>query len=396
MSARPTVSARRPLSAKRPVSATRYDVIVIGLGGMGTSAAYHLARRGKRVLGLERFDIPHEYGSSHGFTRIIRLAYFEHPDYVPLLRRAYELWESLEREAGEPLLVRTGSVNSAREDALVFAGSLASCLAHDLPHEVLTAGQVAHRFPGYRLDPDMMTLYQKDGGFLLPERCIVAHVEGAVRAGAEVHGREAVLEWRERGGGVEVRTARGTYMTDRLVITAGAWAGDLVPLVAPVAVPERQILMWMQPLSPELFEPARFPVFNIDTGDDGFYGFPVHGIPGVKLGRYQRGGARIHPDSMDREPTAADEGPLRRFAERFLPLGAGPTLSVKTCIFTNTPDEHFIIDRLPGASRVVVAAGFSGHGFKFASVVGAVLADLAMDRAPPAECGLFRLDRLIS
>ena len=371
-------------------------MIVVGVGGMGSAALYHLARRGKRVLGLERFDIPHDYGSSHGHTRIIRLAYFEHTDYVPLLRRAYNLWESLEREAGETLLVKTGSISSARPGADILDLSLESCVVHDLPHEVLSAGQVARRFPGYSLPPGMMTLYQPDGGFLVPERCIVAHVEAAVRHGAKVHGREAVLEWSQRDGGVLVRTERGEYMAGRVVITAGGWAGKLVERLAPIAVPERQVLIWMQPRSPALFEPSRFPVFGIDAGEEGeFYGVPVFGIPGVKLGRYQREGRRVDPDAMDREPTLADELPLRRFAERYLPEGAGATLSMKTCIFTQTPDRHFIVDRLPDAPRVVIGAGFSGHGFKFASVVGELLADMATDRAPSAECGFLGLQRLL-
>ena len=383
-------------------SPARFDVVVIGVGAMGSAALYHLARRGKRVLGLERFEVPHEYGSSHGYTRIIRLAYFEHPNYVPLLRRAYSLWDALEREAGETLLVRTGSITSGRPEAAVFSKSLESCRLHDLPHEVLTAREVARRFPGYRFPATMMSLFQPDGGFLVPERCIVAHAEAASRRGAVVHTGERVLDWSRRGsdaGGPEaflVRTDRGAYLADRIVVTAGAWVGQLLPRLAPVAVPERQVLAWLRPLVPDHYRPDRFPVFNIDAGSEGaFYGFPEYGVPGVKLGKYQRGGDATDPDAMDRRPHPADERPLRAFVERYLPGAAGPTVLLKTCLFTNTPDEDFIIDRVPGAPGVIVGGGFSGHGFKFASVVGEMLADLAMDRSLGPDCAFLGIDRLL-
>ena len=369
----------------------RYDAIVVGVGGMGSAALFHLARRGQRVLGVERFDIPHDLGSSGGATRIIRLAYYEHSSYVPLLARSYELWRKLEAEARERLLVITGSVDASEEGGRIFSGSLASCLEHGLPHEVLTAEELAARFPGYRLPPATMAVLQPEGGFLLPERCIVAHVELALAAGAEVRARERVVEWEPGGEGVVVRTDRGEYAGDRLVLAGGAWMSELMRL--PLVQAERQVLGWFQPLRPELFAPERFPVFNLELGEEHFYGFPVYGIPGFKLGRYHHLGEEVQADSVDRTPRPDDEAVLRSFAERYFPDAAGPTMTLKACLFENTPDEHFIVDLHPDASGVVCLGGGSGHGFKFCSVLGEIAADLALDGQTRHDIGLLRLGR---
>ncbi|HXG77355.1 MAG TPA: N-methyl-L-tryptophan oxidase [Gaiellaceae bacterium] len=368
----------------------RYDAVVAGVGGMGSAALYHLARRGRRVLGLERFDVPHELGSSHGLTRIIRLAYFEHPDYVPLLRRAYELWRELEREAGEQLLYVTGTVEAGER---IFAGSLASCHEHDLPHEVLDGRETRSRFPGYRLPDELPVLFQPDGGFVLPERCIVAHVQGALARGATVRARERVLEWDVTDSGVRVRTDRGTVEAERLVLTAGAWSQDVARLPAGLVRGVRQALAWLQPRRPELFVPERFPVFNLHLDGEHFYGFPAFGIPGFKVGRYDHFAPGGDPDAIPREPEFADEESLRAFADRYFPDAAGPTIALKTCLFEPSPDEHFLIDHHPETEAAVVGAGFSGHGFKFCSVVGEILADLALDGTTRHDVGLFRLDR---
>ena len=368
----------------------RYDVVVVGVGGMGSAALYHLARRGKRALGLERFDLLHEHGSSHGLTRIIRLAYFEHPDYVPLLRRAYELWRELEAEAGEQLLHVTGIVEGGDR---ILDGVLRSCEEHDIRHEVLNGAEIAERFPAYRLPPAMDVVHQPDGGFVVPERCIVAHVEGALSHGATLRARERVLDWKQNENGVRVTTDRGVVEAETLVLTAGAWSQDVARLPAGLVRGVRQSLAWLQPTRPELFEPGRMPVFNLALDGGHFYGFPAHGIPGFKLGRYDHFGSGGDPDTISREPTLEDEAPLRAFAERYFPDGAGPTVALKTCLFEPSPDEHFLIDRHPDAPSAVVAAGFSGHGYKFCSVVGEILADLAIDGSTPHDIELFRLDR---
>ena len=248
-----------------PTGMRQFDVIVVGVGGMGSAAVYHLARRGKRVLGLERYDIPHAMGSSHGVTRIIRLAYYEHPSYVPLLRRSYALWRELETGFGEQLLYITGSIDAGPPDSSCFAGSLRSCELHGLPHDVLDGAEVNRRFPGYNLPAETMAVLQPEGGFVLSERCIVAHVVAAQALGAEVHARERVLAWEPRPNGVRVETERGLYEAERLVVSAGAWAGTLLPRLRELAVPERQVLAWLQPTEPELFRPDRFPVFNLQV-----------------------------------------------------------------------------------------------------------------------------------
>jgi sarcosine oxidase len=372
---------------------TQYDAIVLGVGGMGSAAVYHLARRGLRVLGIERYNIPHEMGSSHGLTRIIRLAYYEHPDYVPLLRRAYELWRQLENTVQERLLIITGSIDASPVNGAVFTSSKASCDIHHLPHEVLDHQELNARFPGYRLPAGIMALYQPDGGFLLPERCIVAHIMAAQELGAEVHGQERVLGWKAKGQGVEVRTDRGRYSADKLVICAGAWGPKLVPELATLAVPERQVLGWFQPTRPALFRVQTFPVFNMAVEEGHYYGFPIYGIPGFKVGRYHHLEERVDPDQMDRAAHREDEDVLRRFTARYFPDAAGPTMSLKTCLFTNTPDEHFILDLHPTLPQVCIAAGFSGHGFKFCSVVGEIMADLAQTGRSRHHLELFRLQR---
>jgi sarcosine oxidase len=372
---------------------SHYDAIVLGVGGMGSAALYHLARRGLRVLGIERYNIPHDMGSSHGLTRIIRLAYYEHPAYVPLLRRAYELWRQLENSAQERLLIVTGSIDASPEAGRVFTGSKASCDLHHLPHEVLDHRQVTARFPGYRLPQGMMALYQPDGGFLLSERCIVAHVLAAQESGAEVHGQEQVLGWEPKGQGVAVHTGRGRYSADKLVICAGAWGAKLIPDLHTLAVPERQVLGWFQPGRPALFRVQTFPVFNMAVEEGHYYGFPIYGIPGFKVGRYHHLEQHVDPDQMDRQTHREDEDVLRRFTARYFPDADGATMSLKTCLFTNTPDEHFILDLHPAWPQICIAAGFSGHGFKFCSVVGEIMADLAQTGRSPHHLELFRLQR---
>ncbi|CAN5273459.1 N-methyl-L-tryptophan oxidase [soil metagenome] len=379
------------------MAAQTFDVIVVGIGGMGSAAIWQLARRGQRVLGLERFDIPHDHGSSHGVTRIIRLAYYEHPDYVPLLKRAFALWNEAGNAFGEKLLVTTGSLDAGAADGEVFQGSLGSCLKHALPHEVLTGAEINARFPGYRLPGDFAGLFQPDGGFVLSERAIVAHATMAMSAGAVVHARERVIEWSPiAGGGVRVKTERGTYEAGRLVLSPGAWIGDLVPSLRTLAVPERQVLGWFQPDELAKFAPAAFPVLNLMVPEGRYYLLPVHGVPGLKIGLYHHFHERGHADALSREVTPADEAVLRRCLRLYFPDADGPVMALHTCMFTNTPDEHFIIDTLPGQPEVVIASPCSGHGYKFASVVGEIIADLATEGRSSFDLSMFRLGRFPS
>ncbi len=372
-----------------------YDAIVVGAGAMGSAAAYYLARRGKRVLCLERFGVPHNMGSSHGHTRIIRLAYYEDPSYVLLLKRAYELWREIQSEAGEKLLHITGSVDAGPEDSWVFKGSWECAKLHDLPHEVLTGSELRRRHPGYHLPHGHLALLQPEGGFLAPERCIVSYVEAAQKLGAEVHAHEPLLEWEPRENGVRVRTERGAYEADKLVIAAGAWNGKILDLLEKHAIPERQVLAWLQPTKPEYFQTSNFPVFNLLVDEGRFYGFPVFGVPGFKFGKYHHLEERVEPDEYDREVHDYDEELLRNFAEKYFPEGCGPTMDLQTCMFTNTEDKHFVIDVHPEYEQVSFASPCSGHGFKFASVVGEILADLADNGITRHDINLFRVDRLL-
>ena len=372
----------------------RYDVIVVGVGGMGSATSYYLARRGKRVLGLERFGIPHAMGSSHGHTRIIRLAYYEHPSYVLLLKRAYELWREIQQTAGERLLHITESIDAGPEDSWVFKGSWESCKLHDLPHEVLTGAELHRRYPGYHLPADHLALVQPEGGFLTPEKCIVSYVMAAQARGAEIHARERVLEWEPLEGGVRVRTDRGLYEADKLVVTAGAWDGELLDVLDGLAVPERQVLAWLQPTRPERFRADVFPVFNLLVDEGRFYGFPVFGVPGFKFGKYHHLEEMVDPETVDREAHDYDEQLLRDFAERYFPDGCGPTMDLQSCMFTNTPDNHFVLDLHPDYPQVSFASPCSGHGYKFASVIGEIMADLAETGITRHDISLFRLDRL--
>ena len=363
-----------------------YDVIVVGVGGMGSAALYQLARRGKKVLGLERFDIPHAHGSSHGISRIIRLPYYEDPAYVPLLRRAYDLWRELEAATGRKLLVTTGSIDASPEDDPLFQGALRSAREHGLSHEVLTGSAVNARFPGYDLPAGHRALFQPDGGLIASERAIVAHVEAAQRCGAAVHAREPMTEWEAGPAGVRVATTKGTYRAQRLVFTTGAWIGEQVSSLSGKAVPERQVLAWLQPLQSERFTTATFPVFNLQVDEGRYYGLPIYDVPGFKFGRYHHLGETGPADDLASDATARDEDLLRSFAERYFPSGAGPTLALRACMFTNTPDEHFILDHHPQHRNVVLVSPCSGHGYKFCSVIGEIIADLA------SGAGTTRLD----
>mgnify|MGYP000847691186 CR=1 FL=1 len=370
-----------------------YNTIVIGVGGMGSATCYELAKRGQTVLGIEQFDIPHDMGSSHGYTRIIRLAYYEHPSYVMLLRRAYELWEEIERRSGEHLLHKVGSIDAGPADSWVFKGSFRSVIEMGIEHEVLTGLELNKRWPGYKLPQDIMALYQKDGGFLTPERCVISYVNAAMALGAEIHGREQVLGWEPRGDGVRVFTDRATYEADSLVFTAGSWNSQLMPWLHGLATPERQVLIWMQPERPELFQPETFPVFNCLVDEGRFYGFPIFGVPGFKFGKYHHFEEMGAPEQLNREALRADEEMLREFGARYFPQATGPTMTLKMCMFTNAPDGHFIVDLHPEFPQVSFASACSGHGYKFASVIGEILADLAQRRNCRHDISLFALSR---
>ena len=297
---------------------------------MGSAALYHLAKRGLNALGIDQFQIPHNLGSSHGLTRIIRLAYYEDLSYVPLLRRAYELWAELEAAYGEQLFFQTGSIDMGPEDSDVFRGSLLSCIEHGFEHDVLNNVELRVRFPGYRMPAETMAVYQPQGGLLTPERCISAFSQLAQSHGAAIHCGERVLGWDiladER---LAVRTDAARYVAEKLVICGGAWAYKLAPNLADAAVPERQALIWLEPKRADWFQLDRFPVWNGQLEEGRYYGLPEFNpsgsTPGMKLGRYHHLDETCDPDTVDREANATDEAILRQFAERYFPDGAGRT-----------------------------------------------------------------------
>jgi sarcosine oxidase len=372
----------------------RYDTIVVGLGGMGSAAAFHVARRGKRVLGLEQFTLAHDRGSSHGRSRVTRQAYFENPAYVPLLGRANELWTQLQQDSGKRLMEITGGLMLGPPGGGVIKGTLASARTHGLPHEVLEAPEVRRRFPAFSVEEGNVAVLDKVAGVLFPEDCIRAHAAAATRAGAELRWQEPVLSWRATGDSVEVKTARGTYVAGNLVLCAGPWMGKLLAgLELPLAV-ERNVLYWFRPTTElALFAPDRFPVFIIEYEPGKvFYGFPALGDDGVKVARHHTGVA-CSPTDIVREVHPDEIREARGILERNLPTVNGDLLSATTCMYTNTPDGHFIIDRDPRHPNVILASPCSGHGFKFASVIGEVLAELACDGQTRHPIEMFRMGR---
>jgi sarcosine oxidase len=353
-----------------------FDVVVVGLGAMGSAALYHLAKRGIRVLGIERFEPGHDRGSSHGLTRVIRLGYFEDPCYVPLVRHAYGLWRELEAISGETLLTVTGIAEMGLPDSVLVKGTLASSRLHGLPHEVLDADALMRRYPQFTLPADFVAVMQPDGGFLEPEKAIRAQLALARNAGAQIRTGERVLAVEPTAGGVRITTDRGTIEAGTAVLSAGAWALDLLPKGALPLHATRQALIWVEPKEPALFTPDRFPVFMIESAGGIHYGFPLHdGAMKVSLHHHER--ERVDPETYDRMVSPRDEGMIRSGIANFIPAADGPRIAAKTCLYTMTPDEDFVIGPLSGAPRLIVASPCSGHGFKFSPAIGEILADLA-------------------
>ena len=374
------------------MSSPLYDAIVIGVGGMGSAAVYHLAKSGARVLGVERFDIPHSFGSSHGLTRIIRLAYSEGSHYVPLLREAYRLWRELEEVSGESILRVTGGLDVGPPSGGIVQGSLASCIEHGLSFEELDGREVNRRFPGCELPAGMRAIHQRDAGYLLCETAIRVHAAAARSLGADLATGVRVRGWERIPGGVRVETEDARYEARKLVITVGAWAGELLPALRPMCRPVRQVMLWTDPLDPPAFAPERFPIFVLESAVGNFYGFPDNGGEGFKIGRFHHLRQEVpDPDAMDRECRPEDEAVLREGIEAFFPRANGPTRRMTACLFTNSPDGHFILDRHPDHENVFVAAGFSGHGFKFCGVVGRIVADFALERPQRRDLSPFGL-----
>jgi sarcosine oxidase len=358
-----------------------WDAIVLGLGGMGSAAAHELARRGARVLGLERFGPAHALGSSHGESRVYRQSYLEDPAYVPLLLRAWDRWLDL----GPGCFTATGGLYVGAPSGPTFGGSRLAAEQWGLPHEVLTPADVAGRFPTFALRPDELALVEERAGYARPEATVAEQLRRAAAAGAELRFGAPALSWTASPTGVSVTTDAGVEEAGVLVLTAGPWLPALAGLAAPMVV-ERQVMHWVAPAG-DIGPYERMPVFICGDGDDQVYGFPA--LDGRVKVSFFRAGAPTDPDTVDRVVTAAEKAELRARPRAVLPGLTGPTVEAKVCLYTTTPDHHFVLGRHPAHETVVVAGGFSGHGFKFVPVVGEILADLALTGTTPQPIGLF-------
>ncbi|MET3321047.1 UNVERIFIED_ORG: sarcosine oxidase [Peribacillus simplex] len=379
---------------------THYDVIVIGLGAMGSTAAYQLAKRGQRVLGLEQFGPAHDQGSSHGGSRIIRQSYFEDPAYVPLLLRAYELWDEIERESGEEILTITGGLMMGPPDSLTVTGSIESSKQWNLNYEVLEAGEIRRRFPVFTPSSNTLGLYEEKAGFVRPERSVYAHLLQAEKHGADLRFFESVLSWEAHpsGEGVRVVTNNGTYEAGKVVISAGAWAPQILKDLGISLQVERHIQMFFEPTEGiEPFRIGKHPIYIWEADDYvQLYGFPSSGIggEGAKVAFFRKG-QPCTPETIDRIVHDHEVEMMREYLAQGLPQLNGRFLQGKTCMYTNTPDEHFVISEHPNHPQVALAAGFSGHGFKFASVVGEILADIVIDGKTNHPIDLFSPKRFV-
>ncbi len=369
---------------------SRYQVGIVGLGAMGSMAALELARRGRKVIGFDRFHPPHAFGSSHGKSRIIREAYFEHPQYVPIVRHAWEKWLALERDSGRTLLTPTGGLMIGPPDSTLVAGARRSALEHGLPFEELSAAQVGTRFPMFELEEHEVGIYEERAGVLFPEAAIEAALDLAAQAGAELLFDEPVTMW-NAGEAITVRSGVRRASVDRLILSAGAWmAGDLprTPLGLSTA---RQTLFWFTPVGdPLLVHPERMPIFIWEWAPGQmFYGFPDFG-EGVKVAIHHYG-EPADPDHLRRTVYPGEADRLRAVLATHAPAFNGPLKESAACLYTNTHDGDFVIDRHPEDPRVILASPCSGHGFKFATAIGELLADLVEEKPPRFDLSPFRI-----
>jgi sarcosine oxidase len=370
-----------------------FDVVVCGLGATGSAALRELSQRGLRALGIERFTPGHDRGSSHGATRIIRLGYFEHPSYVPLLRRAYELWRQLEELSGKRLLHITGIAEIGPPDGALIKGVLASVSAHALRHELLSATELMRRIPAFQLPPQYKAVIQPDGGFLAAEPSIHAMLALAKSAGAEIQTGETIRAIEPSSTGVRIVTDRARIDAAAAVIAVGPWIKAMLPgLRTPFRV-TRQIMAWFTPRAPEPFRPGRFPVFLLESRHGIHYGFPLDGDGLIKVAKHHHRDETVDPETCDRTISVGDESLIRAALIDHLPDADGRRAAAASCLYTVAPDGDFVVDSMPGHPHVLIASPCSGHGFKFAPVIGEILADLLTKSARRHDIDRFSLKR---
>ena len=370
-----------------------YDAIVLGIGGVGSAALYELARRGVRVLGIDRFDPPHDRGSSHGQTRVIRQAYFEHPDYVPLLVESYRLWHELEQRSGRQLYHQVGLLEVGPGDGIVVPGVMRAAAEHGLEVERLSVAEIESRWNGFRVPGDLEGVFEPGAGYLLVEDCVAAHLAAARIAGADVQTNTEVLNWTADEGGVCLRTSAGDFAAGRLIIAAGSWAGRLLELRNVPLVVRRKSLFWFDAAARQYDAAAGCPVFLFELPHGVFYGFPKLDAHGLKVAEHSGGAVVDDPLAVDREIDRDEERRLCEFLADHLPGVSPRVMDHAVCLYTMSPDEHFIVDRHPRHANVVFAAGLSGHGFKFVPVLGRALAELALDSRTELPIGFLSLGR---
>lgn len=361
-----------------------FDVAIIGLGTMGCMAALELASRKVSVVGFDQFAPPHDRGSHSGETRIFRVAYYEHPNYTPLAQRSGVLWDRLGEEAGIRLLHRSGLLSMGSEENEIISGIRASARLHDLTIESLSAAEIRKQFPALNPPDDFVGLLERNAGWIDVDQSIQSVLTRARSLGVRMELNNSVLEWKTEGRQILVRTETEQFAAQKLIITAGAWSCQVLgELSLPLTI-RRKVLAWIDPIMPEHFKPGALPAFAFSPNF--FYGFPNIGSRGVKVAEHSGGISVQNPAGPIAPPGEADLAPLLKAASRFLPSLVGPPpgdsakiIRAKTCFYTMTPDEHFIIDQHPRFENVFFAAGFSGHGFKFSPLVGEALADLARE-----------------
>jgi sarcosine oxidase len=367
-----------------------FDVAVVGLGAMGSAAIAHLAARGVKVIGIDAYYPAHALSSSHGDSRLIRLGYFEDPSYVPLLQRAYANWRTLEARLREDILTTTGVLQIGKPDSKIVSGTKKSCALHNLPLETLGSDEMRRRFPVFSLDEDEIALLDPQGGYLRPEAAVMGYLKLAASDGAALHFGERVTAIEPGGDGATIISATGRYTASKVIIASGSWIGELVPALRDHAVPIKQVVAWYQPTDGFMTMPQRMPVFIRDEGENGsFFGFPAIGVDGVKVGRHAHFREPIDPNQPNPSVNERDTHLLDSFINHRLPAAAGVRVRSATCRYTMLPSEDFLLDLLPGDKRIVVASPCSGHGFKFTSVVGEILADLALDGGTNLPIGAF-------
>ncbi|MBA62222.1 MAG: N-methyl-L-tryptophan oxidase [Planctomycetaceae bacterium] len=376
------------------MSKQHYDYLVLGLGGAGSAALYHLARRGLNVGGLDRFPIAHDRGSSHGHTRLIRESYFEHPSYVPLVQRAFELWEQLSVDHGRDVYYQTGIIEAGPDDGELVAGVLASAAKHGLDVEQFTSQQAAQRWPQFAFAPEHSVVYEQRAGFLLVEQCVSAHVELAQWAGAETFCNQTIKSIESATDVVRVMTEQGEFTADRVIVTLGSWVGDLIPELSEQLTVLRKPLHWFRADESLYSRKSGCPSFLFETESGHYYGFPASDWRGLKVARHTGGDVVDNPLTVNRELDREERDDVQRFLKKHLPGVTDASTDHTVCMYTMSPDGHFIIDRCEDDPRIVYAAGLSGHGFKFTAALGEVLADLVTGSKSSYDLSFFSRNRL--